>query len=302
MPQTWGWAPAPPAPWRDNRRFVRRAAAVWVLSAVVAGVVGFVTWSDLEERIRRGGRLPVGLGSFGGPLGGISGLVALGGQILGIIATWRLAKAHEAFGRPGTRFGAGWAIAGRVIPFASTVIPGLQLGELWRGSAPDVRPGHARWKDEPGHPAAIVVIVSSIATLLVSGIAGIAFAVASLHDLDTPLGDRRDRLADVVVSAHPWMMVASAIALVGTLANAWLLVRIADRQQALHEAEPVPPPPSAPAFAYAPAYVAPPAPVLPPGWYADPSGRFTWRWWDGATWTAQVSRDGLVAHDPPPGG
>ena len=30
----------------------------------------------------------------------------------------------------------------------------------------------------------------------------------------------------------------------------------------------------------------------PPAWHPDPSGRFHYRWWDGAQWTSQVSTDG----------
>ncbi len=28
------------------------------------------------------------------------------------------------------------------------------------------------------------------------------------------------------------------------------------------------------------------------GWYADPSGRFHYRWWDGSQWTSHVATDG----------
>jgi Protein of unknown function (DUF2510) len=38
----------------------------------------------------------------------------------------------------------------------------------------------------------------------------------------------------------------------------------------------------------------------PPSWHPDPSGRFHYRWWDGAEWTSQVSTDGhhLVDTNP----
>lgn len=37
----------------------------------------------------------------------------------------------------------------------------------------------------------------------------------------------------------------------------------------------------------------PPSSGLPPaGWYADPSGRFHYRWWDGSRWTSHVATDG----------
>lgn len=35
-------------------------------------------------------------------------------------------------------------------------------------------------------------------------------------------------------------------------------------------------------------------------WYADPSGRFQLRYWDGATWTEHVSTHGQVARSPLP--
>jgi hypothetical protein len=48
--------------------------------------------------------------------------------------------------------------------------------------------------------------------------------------------------------------------------------------------------------------VAEPAPVestVPAGWYADPSGRYELRYWDGAAWTEHVSRAGQQFTDPP---
>jgi hypothetical protein len=36
-----------------------------------------------------------------------------------------------------------------------------------------------------------------------------------------------------------------------------------------------------------------------PGWYADPNGRHEYRYWDGATWSDQVSDGGVVSTDPP---
>jgi len=48
------------------------------------------------------------------------------------------------------------------------------------------------------------------------------------------------------------------------------------------------------------AEVAPaPESAVPAGWYADPSGRFELRYWDGAAWTEHVSRAGQQFTDPP---
>ena len=41
----------------------------------------------------------------------------------------------------------------------------------------------------------------------------------------------------------------------------------------------------------------PTAPLPPAQWYADPTGRHTYRFWDGAQWTPQVADDGRVAED-----
>ncbi len=39
--------------------------------------------------------------------------------------------------------------------------------------------------------------------------------------------------------------------------------------------------------------------ATPAGWYADPSGRYELRYWDGAAWTEHVARGGQQHTDPP---
>ena len=39
-------------------------------------------------------------------------------------------------------------------------------------------------------------------------------------------------------------------------------------------------------------------PMPPAGWYADPSGRHEYRYWDGTYWTAGVADGGITAADP----
>ena len=39
--------------------------------------------------------------------------------------------------------------------------------------------------------------------------------------------------------------------------------------------------------------------AAPAGWYADPSGRFELRYWNGVKWTEHVSRAGQQSTDPP---
>jgi hypothetical protein len=39
-------------------------------------------------------------------------------------------------------------------------------------------------------------------------------------------------------------------------------------------------------------------PVAPAGWFADPSGRNEWRYWDGQRWTDHVGNGGVTTLDP----
>jgi len=40
-------------------------------------------------------------------------------------------------------------------------------------------------------------------------------------------------------------------------------------------------------------------PSVPADWYKDPAGRYEFRYWDGAKWTENVSRAGVMYQDPP---
>jgi hypothetical protein len=71
---------------------------------------------------------------------------------------------------------------------------------------------------------------------------------------------------------------------------------IADLAAQVSEPEPEPEPAVAePAAEAAPAVES----TVPAGWYADPSGRFELRYWDGTAWTEHVSRAGQQFTDPP---
>lgn len=64
-------------------------------------------------------------------------------------------------------------------------------------------------------------------------------------------------------------------------------------------AQPQPEPTPAVQPQAAPAAAAPATPAVPANWYADPSGRFELRYWDGNAWTEHVSRAGQQYTDPP---
>jgi len=53
-----------------------------------------------------------------------------------------------------------------------------------------------------------------------------------------------------------------------------------------------------PPFTLEPSIAGPLAVTAPAQWYADPTGRHTHRYWDGAQWTPHVADDGRTAYDP----
>ena len=132
-------------------------------------------------------------------------------------------------------------------------------------------------------------------------------------DVDTP-AEEAPAAVDEPVADTPFVPVAAAVAAeeapaaveepagwatapeetVDTAAEA----SIADL--AAQVSEPEPEPVAEPVVAEPVAEAAPAAEsAVPAGWYADPSGRFELRYWDGAAWTEHVSRAGQQFTDPP---
>ena len=74
-----------------------------------------------------------------------------------------------------------------------------------------------------------------------------------------------------------------------------LAAQVSEPERAVTEPEPAATEPAATEPAAAPAADS----AVPAGWYADPSGRFELRYWDGAAWTEHVSRAGQQFTDPP---
>ena len=129
--------------------------------------------------------------------------------------------------------------------------------------------------------------------------------------VDTP-AEEAPAVADEPVADTPFVPVAAAVVAeeapaaveepagwatapeetVDTAAEA----SIADLAAQVSEPEPVAEPAVAePVTEQAPAAES----AVPAGWYADPSGRFELRYWDGAAWTEHVSRAGQQFTDPP---
>jgi hypothetical protein len=228
-------------------------------------------------------RLRAGIGGSDAGTQAMSRLSSAGSLLslaLVVIVTWRLAKTHEHLGRPGTRWTPGWTIAGRLIPVANMVMPALQLDELWRGSAPGLVPGAPGWRDRPRSRVAVALLVTGVAGGLVA-IATFAGIAVRLVDVVADGRTTGDDVADALATGRGLRVLGMVLGVATMALTAWLLVQIADRQ---HRA--------------ATAVVVPPA--FPAGWYPDPWGRFTLRWWNSTSWEATVWAGGATAHDPGP--
>ncbi len=288
------------SPWRDNRRFVRSACAGWLVSIAVAGVAAAVRSGDAVRAARAGNVRPYSFGTGYGHGANLFTLVSLAGTVLVIVATWRLAKAHAQLGRPASRWGPAWAVAGRLIPLASAVLPALQLGELWRGSHPATRHDDPSWRENPTSAPVRAVLIGGLVSATIGVIAmirifGAMFDSAMFDSLRDARNSRTfdDAVADAIAAARPWVIAGAIASFITAVLASSVLVRIADRQQLLREADPTP---SAAGYPLAHPWQA----TFPPGWFADPWGRYPLRWWDGTTWTTHTSVDGHTAEDPIP--
>jgi hypothetical protein len=276
-------SPAPfptpaPAGADDHRRLARITAAVAVTSSLLSAATSEAVLDSSMDQLRDGRRSTGGVQA----LSGLASAGALLSLALLIVVTWRLAKTHQRLGRPGTRWSPGWAIAGRLIPVASVVLPALQIDELWRGSTPDLAPGAPDWRSRPRTLAIVALFARSLAGFVV---AVVTFAGIAVRVVDR-IGDgrtNRDDLADALSTGRGLRVAGAVLGVVTMVLTAWLLVRIAERQHRL-AATPVAPP----AFAA--------------GWYPDPWGRFPARWWNGTGWDATVWSGGTTAYDPGPVG
>ena len=202
-------------------------------------------------------------------------LVGTAALVLLIVWMWRSAHNARALGRTGARLSPGWAIAAWFIPLASYVLLYLLYSDLWRSSDPDAPRGDA-WRAQPGS-----ALVRTFWTLHVVG------ALCALGAL--PLG-----VTGVIGEStiRALLVTGGAVNAVAAVLNILVVRDITARQEALQERDPAPTErPLARAFAA-------PRSGDGPGWYADPSGRYDHRYWDGSAWTEHVSRGGVATTAP----
>jgi Domain of unknown function (DUF4328)/Protein of unknown function (DUF2510) len=249
----------------------------------------------------------------------LSNVVSLAVLVLLIVWTYRSATNAQALGRNGARLGPLWAIFGWFIPLASFVLPYIVIQDLWRSSDPDAPRGDG-WRTLPGSTLVrgwwALRVVTWVAAIVVPG-------MAVLGEWGTS-------------PTETWLRVFHGVAVVLSVLAIFVVRGITARQAAQQAADPAPTSRPAPRLAVGasaaativdgPGWYADPsghfdhrywdgtswtehvstagqpstAPVTPPDWYPDPTGEFHWRYWTGHAWTEHVSRDGQLFLDPPP--
>jgi hypothetical protein len=274
--------------WRPTRSLATWLTGLFAIQAVlqlanvfaVDNAAVYVRWHDALQAMLDGHNSTAqrilddnptqtsGWSSFAGILG-VAALVLL------IVWTWRSAHNARALGRGGARLSPGWAIGAWFIPLANFVLVYVLVSDLWRSSDPASEPGDG-WRRLPGSPLVRIWIVAYTGGVVLL-FAAMGLAVAGVTGVET---------------TRSLLSVAGVVGAIGTALSILVVRDITARQEALQSSDPAPTErPIARQFSA-------PGTADGPGWYADPSGHYDHRYWDGHTWTEHVSRAGVTSTAP----
>jgi hypothetical protein len=138
-----------------------------------------------------------------------AGQIATG--VCTIIWQWRLTKNTQLMGRPGARWGPGWAISGWLIPFANIVLPFLQLRELWKAADWRYPPNSTDWKLAPIGTALVLWQVTWVGMTVLQFALNFSGNVGPSSTSDAEIAAARE-LADLIGLAIPSYLVGVAAA------------------------------------------------------------------------------------------
>jgi hypothetical protein len=204
-----------------------------------------------------------------------AGAIGIAALVLLIVWAWRSAHNARALGRTGARLGPGWAIGAWFIPLANFVLVYLVISDLWRSSDPDSGRGDG-WRHLPGSALVrlwIAAYVGGVVLLFTT----MALAVTGVTGVET---------------TRALLVIAGVVGVAGTLLAIPVVRDITARQELVQASE------QAPLERPVGRTFAAPTVADGPGWYADPSGRYEHRYWDGVGWTEHVSRGGVASTAP----
>jgi Domain of unknown function (DUF4328) len=164
--------------WKRIQGPAKAMRILLIILAAVSGLsipLGFFSRSVVSDFEAGSSTLDDALAAVQGyyGFGLLRGALTLAVAVLTMVWMYRLATNHDLLGRPGTRFGRGWAIGGWFIPFANFVIPVLQFRQLWQGSDWTHPPHDPEWRRAPVAAVLwvwwIVFVVSWVVSASASG-------------------------------------------------------------------------------------------------------------------------------------
>lgn len=151
--------------------------------------------------------------------------------ILTILWMRKLINNHRLLGRPGSKWGPGWAIGGWFVPpGAIYAVPWLIFKELWRGSDPSNVTNDPNWKSRPVSPLVHVWWVLYGFVPLAGALLTAGGALSSLRDATKT--DDVD-VAKMYTSNFSLQILVAVLSVVATVTYALLVQNLTRRQRAL---------------------------------------------------------------------
>jgi hypothetical protein len=285
--------------WRHNRGLANASAILHLVTAagVVVQVIAMLWLRSRVDSFRDGTLTRDQLTDAANRyilIVSLPSLIGAANVVVWIVLLWRMARNHEAIGRPNTTFGVAWAIVGPLVPFVSVAVPWLQMNEQWKGANPEHPPMSPDWKASPNSPMVngwwAVSIVGTILSLI--GAASVVQAMFSSIDDFGRGGDLVEVAQDLVDNNLQLFVASTLFAGVAAILGAFTVRVLVARQDDYAAKYELDRPGAQNAMSF-PGTAGPPA-----GWFPDPAGRFDHRYWDGTRWTELVSRDGTQLTDP----
>jgi hypothetical protein len=289
-----------PRYWRPNRTLAKWTCGVLVGQAMLNIVCMFLHEGDRWARVYEvfqstevsssafNTRVQDAMASTNSEWFSIASYAVSAALVLYIVWTWRSANNALALGRTGARQSPGWVIAGWLVPFLNLVLPYQTMSDLSRSSGPEVARG-AAWRSQHSSGRVATWWVAYLV-----GSFGYAFSIVWVLLGHLSASD-----------ANVWLAVTRGVLALSGLLGAWIVWDITQRQEYQNAIDPAVTRERASAGYREVTYpqvaqqvVIGPNGLPAPGWYADPSGLFDFRYWDGVAWTEHVSRGGVAALAP----
>jgi len=216
----------------QRANFALMGLAVVVVCEII-GIVAEMGRADIASRLLDGSGASVSEATSSDNLVRLSGFLGLGARALAAVAflmwLYRVVANNHALRRRHLQYTPGWAVGWWFIPFLNIVRPYQVVAETWHATDPGAAssPQLAARSDAP------LLVVGWWLVYLAAGIIGVV--AATMSGSDATLQSLHDG-ANVAIVGHVVGVIAAALAMI-------IVLRVTERQNALHgalEAAPAP--------------------------------------------------------------